>query len=216
MIGSVIQFGGYNWRVLDIQNNAALIITENVIEKRAYHNKLENITWADCDLRKYLNGEFLSNFSPFEIAKIIPVPNLNPNNPWWGTNGGAETTDRVFLLSLQEVCRYFGDSRVQLNSSAKKSLAAEIKREYWDKGKTKWDEWKDFYLDNKIYVTDENNSKRMLKYGNESSWWWLRSPGNSSINAAFVYDYGVVNVTGSSVDDVNYVGGVRPALWLKL
>ncbi|MCL2054424.1 MAG: DUF6273 domain-containing protein [Oscillospiraceae bacterium] len=209
-----IEFGGYNWRVLDIQNDAALIITENIIDQLAYHNKFTAVTWADCDLRKYLNGEFLSNFSPFELAKIIPMPNLNPNNPWWGTNGGAETTDKVFLLSLQEVCRYFGDSRAQLNSSVKKSLAAEIKREYWDKGKTKWDEWKDFFLDNEIYVTDENNSKRMSKYGNKSSWWWLRSPGLDSGSAARVGFGGFVNVNG---DFVNFgVGGVRPALWLNL
>jgi hypothetical protein len=55
-IGSIISFSGYNWRVLEAQGNAVLIITENIIEQRAYHNAYKDITWADCSLRKYLNG----------------------------------------------------------------------------------------------------------------------------------------------------------------
>ena len=58
IIGEVISFGGYNWRILDIKNNAALIITEYIIEQRAYHDVYKDITWAGCSLRKYLNGEF--------------------------------------------------------------------------------------------------------------------------------------------------------------
>ncbi len=65
-IGSIISFGYYNWRVLDIQNNAALIITEEIIEQRAYHDTYKDITWADCSLRKYLNGEFYDKFNMVE------------------------------------------------------------------------------------------------------------------------------------------------------
>lgn len=37
-IGSSLSFGGYHWRVLDMENNAALIITEDIIEQRPYHD----------------------------------------------------------------------------------------------------------------------------------------------------------------------------------
>ena len=37
--GGKIKFGKYDWYVLDKQNDKMLIITEKVIEKRAYHNK---------------------------------------------------------------------------------------------------------------------------------------------------------------------------------
>ena len=56
--GDKILFGSYEWRVLDIQNNTALIITEYIIDQRSYHDAYNDITWADCALRKYLNGEF--------------------------------------------------------------------------------------------------------------------------------------------------------------
>ncbi|MDR3002338.1 MAG: DUF6273 domain-containing protein [Fibromonadaceae bacterium] len=110
-IGSNISFGGYNWCVLDIKNDAALIITEGIIEQRSYHNAYKDITWAECSLRKYLNGEFYDKFNATDKAKIIQVKNKNPDNQWYGTNGGADTRDRIFLLSLEEVaCKYFGDS----------------------------------------------------------------------------------------------------------
>ncbi|MDR2546298.1 MAG: DUF6273 domain-containing protein [Lachnospiraceae bacterium] len=40
-------------------------------------------------------------------------------------------------------------------------------------------------------------------------WWWLRSPGNNSNNAANVNNDGNVNVNGNNVNNDN---GVRPAL----
>ena len=36
-VGDIINFGKYKWRVLTIKNNAALIITEDIIELRAFH-----------------------------------------------------------------------------------------------------------------------------------------------------------------------------------
>jgi len=41
-------------------------------------------------------------------------------------------------------------------------------------------------------------------------WWWLRSPGNNSNNAANVNDDGSVNINGNNVNNAS--GGVRPAL----
>ena len=68
-VGEKIEFGKYEWRILDIKNNAALIITEYIIEQRAYHDAYKDITWADCSLRKYLNGEFYDKFSETEKLK---------------------------------------------------------------------------------------------------------------------------------------------------
>ena len=64
--GDKISFGSYEWRVLEVKNNTALIITEYIIEQRAYHNAYKDITWADCSLRKYLNNEFYDRFTAAE------------------------------------------------------------------------------------------------------------------------------------------------------
>jgi len=44
----IIIFGNYKWRVLDIKDDRALIITENIIELRWYHNDFVHTTWEIC------------------------------------------------------------------------------------------------------------------------------------------------------------------------
>ncbi len=45
-------------------------------------------------------------------------------------------------------------------------------------------------------------------------WWWLRSPGESSLNAACVFTDGSLNYDGNIVN--RDIGCVRPALWINL
>ena len=199
-VGDKISFGSYEWRVLDIQNNTALIITEYIIEQRAYHNAYKDITWADCSLRKYLNGEFYDRFTVSDKSRIIPVLNKNPDNQWYGSKGGADTQDSIFLLSIEEtVCRYFGDSSSKLYSPGKN-------QRYWFERK------------------DKNNSKRIARLESRkegSWWWWLRSPGRVSIKAVYIHGDGNIGIQGNNIlkgniSDGECKGGVRPALWLKL
>ncbi|ACZ07377.1 Uncharacterised protein [Sebaldella termitidis] len=197
--GDKILFGNYEWRVLEVQNNTALIITEYIIEQRAYHNAYKDITWADCSLRKYLNSEFYDRFTAAEKSRIIPVLNKNPDNQWYGTKGGTDTQDSIFLLSIEEtVCRYFGDSSSKLYSPGKN-------QRYWFERK------------------DKNNSKRIarLEKRKEGSWWWwLRSPGRVSIKAVYIHGDGNIGIQGNNIlkgniSDGECKGGLRPALWLK-
>ena len=98
-IGSIVPFGGYDWRILDIQGNAALIMTEDMIGQYPYNNCAGDVTWADCSLRKYLNGEFYNNFTMAEQSRILPVLNKNQDNQWYGSSGGEDTQDYIFLLT---------------------------------------------------------------------------------------------------------------------
>ncbi|WP_410495506.1 DUF6273 domain-containing protein [Cellulosilyticum sp. ST5] len=195
---STLSFGGYNWRVLDIQDNVALLITEDIIEQRAYHDAYKEITWADCSLRKYLNGEFYDKFSEADKSRIMPVLNKNLDNQWYGSKGGVDTKDSIFLLSVEEVCKYFGDSRSKLYNRGKN-------QRYWFERK------------------DENNSKRIARFEGETwgSWWWLRSPGRVSVKAVYIHGDGNIGIQGNNIlkgniSDGKCTGGVRPALWLKL
>lgn len=106
--GDQIVFWGHLWRVLNTPNNTALLITEHIIDQRAYHDKFGDVTWTDC---AYLNGAFYETFSKADRAKIVPAVNKTLDNPWYGVKGGDDTEDRIFLLSLAEAaCHYFGDS----------------------------------------------------------------------------------------------------------
>ncbi|MGL5434030.1 MAG: DUF6273 domain-containing protein [Lachnospiraceae bacterium] len=199
-IGGTIPFGGYKWRILGIKNNAALIITENIIEQRSYHDVYKDITWADCSLRKYLNSVFYDKFDATDKLRIISVTNKNPDNQWYGSKGGADTTDHIFLLSIEEVvCPYFGDSSSNLYNPGKN-------QRYWFEGK------------------DKNNNKRIATLESEEGriwWWWLRSPGRVNVKAVYIHGDGNLGIQGNNIlkgniSDGKCTGGVRPALWLKL
>lgn len=198
-IGSIVPFGRYRWRILDMKDDAALIITESIVEQRPYHDAYKDITWADCALRRYLNGDFYDGFSAVEQSRIVPVLNKNADNEWYGSNGGADTQDRVFLLSIEEaVCRYFGDSSSKLYDPRKN-------KRYWFERK------------------DENNGKRIARLapGNEGVWWWwLRSPGRVNVKAVYIHGDGNIGIQGNNVlkgnlSDGRCTGGVRPALWMR-
>ena len=117
-IGDKIVFNRYEWRVLDIQDNSALVITEDIIEQRAYHDKYIDIQWVDSELRAYLNGEFYNNFTVADKSRIIPITNKNPDNPWFGTQGGVDTKDYVFLLNNRAAAYIHGGGEVGVNGNS--------------------------------------------------------------------------------------------------
>jgi hypothetical protein len=164
-VGDIIQFGGYDWRVLEVRDGKALLLSDRVFEPRHYHTESTDLTWETCSLRAYLNGEFYNSFSVNDRARIADTTVINNDHPWYGTPGGNNTTDKIFLLSTDEVRTYLTDNalRIALNASG------------------------------------------------EASWWWLRSPGQSSNSAENVGSDGGF---GNERDFfVNGISSVRPALW---
>ena len=185
-IGEIIRFGEHDWRVLDVQDNHALIITEIAFERRLYNNTAEDITWEASSIRQYLNGTFLDSFGVADQARIREIELVNSDNPWSSVAGGADTTDMIFLLSIDEVLRYFGDIN-QLPDRANEATWA---------------------------VNDQyNDLRRALNEGNHIQPWWLRSPGANSRQAARIDRDGGIDLAGNTV---GADGGVRPALWLRL
>jgi hypothetical protein len=200
-IGDKLIFGEYEWRILDIKDDKVLILTEEIIELRDYHNKSIDITWKDCELRRYLNGEFYDNFSNNDREKIIETINTNPDNLWYKADGGEDTIDKIFILSMDDVVRtYFGDSSRLLDYPSKN-------QRYWFQRK------------------DENNIKRRAAFLNSPWWWWVRTPGKNNRVAVYIHGDGNIGIQGNGVSkrNTNVIhqltndnrGGIRPALWIK-
>jgi hypothetical protein len=194
-----MEFGGYEWRVLEVRDGKALIITDKTIDFRAYHNESKDITWADCELRSYLNHEFYENFDAADRAKIADTSNANENNQWYDAPGGVDTTDKIFLLSLEEAVRYFGDS-------------GQLADRPFDTSYQRLTE----------QINDQYDDARIAYAAVDSLWgtpagaasdWWLRSPGFNAVFVAYVSQFGVIYVEGRSID---YFYGIRPAMWVTL
>ncbi len=104
--------GAIEWLVLDKKDDKALLISKYCLDANAYDKNEENesVTWETSTLRQWLNGEFINEaFTEKEKTLICDTHLKNPNNPKYGTDGGNDTTDKVFLLSIDEVEKYFAN-----------------------------------------------------------------------------------------------------------
>ena len=48
------------WRVLQRNSDSLLVIAEQGLDAKPYNEEFCDITWADCTLRRWLNGEFFN------------------------------------------------------------------------------------------------------------------------------------------------------------
>lgn len=131
-----VQFGRYyqdaegkvlspiEWTVLDNQDGKTLLITAKTIDSKPFHNTLEAVTWDNCDLRIWLNGEFLETaFSPNE-QKAIAVTEVSAlKNPRFDTPVGQPTRDKVFLLSYEECLHYMPEDSLRTNFPTEYAIA---------------------------------------------------------------------------------------------
>ncbi|MCL2527459.1 MAG: DUF6273 domain-containing protein [Defluviitaleaceae bacterium] len=196
-VGGTITFGDYDWCVLAVEEGKALLISEDILEQRAYHPCYAGVSWEESTLRHYLNNDFLNLFSQSDMEKILDTRLTNSSNKWYGIEGGNDTLDKIFILSLEEVDKYFGNSGDYENERRKK----------YDDGKWVSD-------DNGWILSNEHDSSRIAKYNGLASLWWVRSPGYSDCTVAYVSTTGNIPSNGDRVCIGR--GGVRPALWVKI
>lgn len=199
-VGDTITFGAYEqdnntsngkeaieWTVLDKDGMSLLLISKQALDCQQYNTSYTDVTWESCSLRKWMNGTFLNKaFNAEEQAQIQNTTVSADKNPEYNTNPGNATTDKVFLLSINEVEKYF-------NSDEARKCAP-----------TAYAKAQGAYTSD-IYKTAS---------GAATCWWWLRSPGDNQSTAANVYNDGSVDYTGNYVLYVN--DAVRPALWINL
>ncbi|MBQ3683757.1 MAG: protein kinase [Succinimonas sp.] len=117
--GEYLKFGSYpqingntkepiEWLVLEVNDQEALLVSRYGLDCKQYYHQNVSMTWENCDLRKWLNSEFLKTaFTEKEQSKIRLSEVVNDDNPEFDTRGGNNTRDRVFCLSLAEAERYF-------------------------------------------------------------------------------------------------------------
>ena len=110
----VIEFGSYpyekdgtrrpiQWMVLKEENNRAMLLSVYGICLKRYNQKWIDVTWETCTLRKWLNKDFFNDaFTEEEKKRVCMTTVENADNPRYGTEGGNDTEDRMFLLSIGE------------------------------------------------------------------------------------------------------------------
>jgi len=182
------------WRVLSVNGNDAFLLADQNLDSKLYNKIYTNVTWATCTLRTWLNDTFLNvAFTSAEQAAIKGTTVVNSDNPKYGTGGGKNTTDKVYLLSIAEASSVAYGFNGEFNASTDETR--EAKNTAYAKECGAWTEH--------VGSTYEGNG-----------FWWLRSPGVYGRCASVVTSYGYIDGSGS--DGNTNIFAVRPALHLNL
>ena len=92
------------WRILQSENGEAFLLSDVILDKQLYNENDKYVTWEKSSLRAWLNKKFINTaFSDEEKEKINITEIINQDNPVYGIEGGNNTFDKIFLLSLSEV-----------------------------------------------------------------------------------------------------------------
>ncbi|MCQ2515186.1 MAG: DUF6273 domain-containing protein, partial [Ruminococcus sp.] len=188
-VGDMIIFGTYEqdnkitngkeaieWRVLAKEGNKVLIISEKALDCQQYNSSWTDVTWETCTLRKWMNKDFYNSaFNAGEQTIIADTKVTADPNPSYSTNPGNDTTDKVFLLSIDEAYKYF--SSVEDRKCVPTAYAIS---------------------------NGADTSSSFTKNGEATCCWWLRSPGGDYGFAAIVNYVGLIGGKGDFADYSDY------------
>lgn len=182
------------WRVLSVHGNDAFLLADKNLDNKQYNEEIISVTWATCTLRTWLNVTFLNTaFTSAEQAAIKNTTVVNEDNPYFGTEGGENTIDKVYLLSIAEASNTAYGFNGEFNTRSETRMAK-----------------------NTVYAKERGAWTSTSTEYEGNGWWWLRTPGDDSGNASLVLGsgHGLLNGDGYGVDGDD--GAVRPALHLNL
>lgn len=120
-IGDIVTYGNYEqdgfysngeetieWIVIARdRDNHALLLSRYCLDALPYNEDGGDVTWEDSSIRAWLNGEFLESAFGGDPNGFICTAECRTKDGRSGTDGGENTTDRIFLLAVDEVTQYF-------------------------------------------------------------------------------------------------------------
>lgn len=163
------------WRVLSVDGDNAFLLADCNLDAKPYNEEYTDITWEFCTLRSWLNGygedsnacgtDYSSDnfidaaFSPSEQTAIFDTVVVNEDHPYYRTEGGNDTTDKVYLLSIAEASNVTYGFSETFNTESKTRVST-----------------------NTAYVAEYSS----ISSTGSADLWSLRSPGAWSDDAARV------------------------------
>ncbi len=175
------------WRVLSVEGEDAFLMADKNLDAQPYHETGEKVTWKTCTLRNWLNGAFFNEaFNTEEQKTVLRTTVENDDNSYYGTQGGGDTVDRVYLLSFDEATYpFYGFCAVKGMTETRESA-------------------------NTAYA----KARGAFAIENGNGCWWLRTQGISNGRASCAGVYGDVDTIGELVKYEK--NAVRPVLHLNL
>lgn len=201
-----VKFGSYQqdnsrtvspieWIVLEKGDNKALLLSKYSLVNKQYYQSFSDTTWEECTLRIWLNERFYTEaFNNEEQSRILSVLVVNKDNTQYPSKGGKSTEDKIFVLSEEELTKYFG-------YKSKETYGYILGNNVGTKPTV-------YSMTSKDNIF--SNSGMNVEFANAA--YWLRTPGYRN-GCALVVDYdNVLNTYGMYVNEEL---GVRPAMWVS-
>ena len=177
------------------------------------NGKTESIEWVVLERR----GNRILVTSKYGID--CRQYNFGPQNVTWETCSLREWLNTLFIDAAF--------SREEMNMIPSVQVSADGNRKYGtDPGTPTHDrvfllsivEAEKYFsvsIDRECVPTDYARAQKCYVNNDRGTcWWWLRSPGSNSENAANIATDSSINYYGRSVNDA--IGAVRPAMWIDL
>ncbi len=104
-VGDIVVFGDIRWYVIAKTEAGCTLLSEKPVIKQAFRKSGYGIftaTWEDSTVRVWLNEKFYNTFTEEEKALIAKTHNINADSAEYGTDGGGDTDDNIYLLSVDE------------------------------------------------------------------------------------------------------------------
>lgn len=122
-IGDTVIFGDVRWIVADMTKDTGkklLLVRKKPAKAETVYQVLGKETvWEDSNMRVWLNRDFFNScFSEYEQRDILETKVVTKANSAYGTGGGEDTLDQVFLLDEAEAQRYGEILKLKENQKA--------------------------------------------------------------------------------------------------
>ena len=125
------------WTIIEkYADGNAIVIAANALDVMPYNEKNEPSYWESSSIREWLNGKFVQEAFTEEEIQLLEISNIkNNDNAEYGTEGGNDTQDKVFILSIDEAQRLLDKipeagltpyAKAKMLSKKKKSIQQEI------------------------------------------------------------------------------------------
>lgn len=197
------------WRVLDVEDGRALLLADRMPDCAPFNAEDADVAWDACTLRSWLNGYdaganaagidytgagFVDRaFTQSEREAILVCDCENLPNRDYGTPSGADTGDRLFLLSNAQVFEGENAGRYGFDPS----------RDYDDPAKR---------FTSTLYAKCMGAWWSPVEAYAGNSFWFMRTSGYTPRSVTYVCDFGYIYSKGTLVTCGD--AGVLPAMWV--
>ena len=217
--GDIITFGKFEqdgdttngkedieWQILEVEKDRILVVSKYALHCMPYNTEWNYRLWSQSSLRSWLNSEFVNE--SFTLDEWSSIPTTTVQN-----QGQPDTDDQVFLLSLEDAKKYFGEYQAYKTNMGhtyyfNQNLICSPTQYAINNGAT--------CTEITQYILDERPFYSSDILGMTGTMWWLRDDDGTG----YIHYVSEIGIHGDNTSDVRGRGkegipAVRPAMYIE-